>query len=234
MPLRTIVGGVLGLTVLLVPSVGATQTAGPAVNLSSVVRGGVVVVSYDLMSTDPNAVFSVALEASSDGGKTYTVHPRTVKGDVGAAVRPGTGKQITWEAARDVESLEVDRFRYRVNATAPTGRAAATTTGNQPSMVKSGGKGRLWTAIGLMGGGGFLAVAGYMDTQTVPYCDYYYDCIYEDKRNNALMWTGIAAAGGGAALLAFGGHGNSSRATEVVVGPGSVAVRHRLRIPRFD
>lgn len=104
------------LAVLAVARVGHMQTGGPAVNISTVVRGGVVVVSYDLVSNNPTAEFSIVLEASSDGGKTYNVRPRTLKGDVGPAVRAGMGKQIIWEAAQDVENLEVDRYRYRVVA----------------------------------------------------------------------------------------------------------------------
>ena len=112
---RVVVTLAILVVALATARVGLAQTSAAA-NVSSVVRGGVVVVSYDLTSVDPAATFAVTLEVSGDGGQTYAVRPRTVTGDVGPAVRAGVGKQITWEAAREVETLEFDRYRYRVKA----------------------------------------------------------------------------------------------------------------------
>jgi hypothetical protein len=101
---------------LMPPAAGHGQppTPGTVSNLSSVVRGGLVVVSYDLTTDNPSRRFSVALTVSDDEGQTFEIIPRTVSGDVGATVVGGTGKRITWEAARDVETVELGSLRYRV------------------------------------------------------------------------------------------------------------------------
>lgn len=147
------------------------------------VGGGTVHIIYDLVSSDPRAVFQVTLEASQDRGATFTVRPMSVSGDVGAGVKPGTGKRIVWESGRDVERLEIDQFRFRISAQAgplemqkadppPAPVAAAPTPAappktetppaapvNQPQTAaakpKSGG-GAKWLLIG----GGAAAAAG--------------------------------------------------------------------------
>jgi hypothetical protein len=236
---RRIAGAATGLIALLaIAGPARAQTANLATNVSSVVRGGVVVVSYDLVSKDQNAQFSVALEVSSDGGKTYAIRPRTVKGDVGAAVKPGTGKQITWEASRDVENLEVDRYRYRVTATpaaAPPRVAssaanaaqspAGTTQSGPAASVKppaKKGKGAMWAGIGLIGAGSALAI---MSDSTLK--DHECGC-----RNNGVLWAGLAAAGGGAALLVIGSAKNGN-ATQVVVRGRGVVVEQQLPIQKL-
>lgn len=82
------------------------------------VGGGTVHIIYDLVSSDPRAVFLVTLDASQDRGATFTVRPTSVSGDVGQGVTPGTGKRIVWESGRDVERLEIDQFRFRISAQA--------------------------------------------------------------------------------------------------------------------
>ena len=83
--------------------------------------GGTIHLTYDLVADDPRAVFHVTLEVSQDGGATFNVKPTTVSGDIGPAVRAGSGKQILWDAAKDVEAVRVDQFRFRILPTA--GRA---------------------------------------------------------------------------------------------------------------
>ncbi len=213
------------LATFAVPGGARAQAPSPAVNISAVARGGVVIVSYDLISSDSSTEFAVALEASTDGGRTYDVHPRTLKGDVGPTVRAGIGKQITWEAARDVENLEVDRYRYRVTAQ-PVRNQVSMSQASQPRPSPPGavapvrrGSGARWGGIALMGAGGSLAVLG---TTTLKKEDYY--------TNKPLVWAGIAAAAGGVALLTIGA-GRESVGTLVTVRPGGILVQHRLRLP---
>lgn len=228
--------------ILAVSRLSGAQTGNPAANVSSVVRGGVVIVSFDLISSDQNAQFAVVLDVSSDGGKTYTVRPRTLKGDVGPAIRAGVGKQITWEAARDVENLEVDRYRYRVTATPVRAQSLTTPPAQSParavqqpappngvSVPPPKGNGMKWAGIGLMGGGGALAVMS-MTMMKEEYCDQF-GCYY-DETNSAMLWTGIAAAGGGAALLTIGASKNHSGA-EIVVRKGALVVQHRMPLRRL-
>jgi hypothetical protein len=223
MRLRHIASGIAGLAMLALPGAVLAQT-NPAQNITSVVRGGVVVVSYDLVSADSAAVFSVALEASADGGKTYGVQPKTVQGDVGQGVRAGQGKQITWEASRDVEIL-LDRLRYRVVAQPLKAQAASPQPprpGGEPvvtpAATSSKGKGHLWGGLAMIGGGAFLAISSMTTMKNVDY-----------ETNTPLLWTGLGLAGGGIAVAALGG-GNSSVGTAVVFRPGGVAVQHRMPI----
>jgi hypothetical protein len=211
------------------------QTTGPASNISSVVRGGVVVVSYDLASTNAGSEFSVLLEASSDGGKTYTVRPQTVKGDVGPAVRAGIGKQITWEAAKDVESLALDQYRYRVLAqptrlvtpsqpVAPVPAPVAAVT--QKPGRGSGGK---WGGIALMSAGGALAVLG-----TTVLKEEYYDPFfgeYYTETKKMLVWSGVAAAAGGATLFMLSGSQDDS-GVGLSVKPHGVMLQYRMRFAK--
>jgi hypothetical protein len=82
--------------------------------------GEVVTVSYDLLSDDPQAVFLVSLVVSRDEGKTFDLKPKSVSGDVGSGVRPGSGKKIVWQAGKDVENLQMDLFRFNVVTEAGT------------------------------------------------------------------------------------------------------------------
>src|SRR5262245_31379942 len=47
----------------------------------SVVAGGVVQVTYDLVSDDPRATFAVNLEVSDDAGRSWNVRPKSLTGD---------------------------------------------------------------------------------------------------------------------------------------------------------
>jgi hypothetical protein len=85
-----------------------------------VAEGGVVRVFYDIVAANPQQVVSVRLLASQDGGKTFDITAKSVSGDAGAAVLPGPAKQITWEAARDVERLDAALLRFQIVVTAIT------------------------------------------------------------------------------------------------------------------
>mgnify|MGYP006268086033 CR=1 FL=1 len=75
---------------------------------------GTVGIVYDLVASDPRANVSILLEASSSSDGPFDVTPHSLRGDVGPGIRPGSGKRITWDAARDVEDVRPDRFRYRI------------------------------------------------------------------------------------------------------------------------
>ena len=114
----------------------AARTGQNGPSLAPIVRteradAGVIRVVYDLAGA-PGATFSVALEASNDGGQTFAIRPRALTGDVGANVSPGTGKAIVWDSTKDIEDLQIDRYVFRVLvsrvgvvATAPQASPAA-------------------------------------------------------------------------------------------------------------
>lgn len=53
-------------------------------------------IRYSLADADGDAC-TVSVQASSDGGATWTATVRSLTGDVGSGVRPGTGKHIVWD-----------------------------------------------------------------------------------------------------------------------------------------
>ena len=79
--------------------------------------GGAVRVTFDLPTTPAGSLFTVAIQASLDGGARFDVTPRTVEGDVGSGVRGGAGKSMVWHAAKDIERVAFDRMQFRVQAT---------------------------------------------------------------------------------------------------------------------
>ena len=73
----------------------------------------VVEISYHLGGSSPCAV---SLSASADGGVTWNVPVVSVSGDLGAAVKPGIGRQIQWNVGRDLPDREVSNLLVRVSA----------------------------------------------------------------------------------------------------------------------
>lgn len=86
---------------------------------------GRVHITYDLISSGGPAVFSIMLDASQDAGATFGLRPQSVTGDVGEKVTSGPGKRIVWDSGKDVERVQIDRFRFRVVATGGSLQAAA-------------------------------------------------------------------------------------------------------------
>ena len=77
------------------------------------VRLGVVHVFYDLVADDPQTTFDVILQFSQDAGETFDL-TTSVSGDAGQEIGVGAGKRIVWEAGRDIERMEVEKFVYSV------------------------------------------------------------------------------------------------------------------------
>jgi hypothetical protein len=115
----------LALLLLAAPNASAAVAAGasqaPVGRVENVrfeiAEGGIVRVFYDLLADNPQQLVGVILSVSQDAGKTFEVTAASVTGDVGAAVLPGPGKQIVWEAARDVERLDATALRLRIMVT---------------------------------------------------------------------------------------------------------------------
>ena len=105
--------------VLGLAAVAAAQPDPPVVsNVAFAQRtdgSGIVDVAYDLVDGDSPTV-TVTLEASSDGGATWTLTTATYSGDVGAGIAPGSGKAIEWDFATDNPGLFLDNVVIRVTA----------------------------------------------------------------------------------------------------------------------
>ncbi|MCB1151395.1 hypothetical protein KDK88_07580, partial [bacterium] len=61
---------------------------------------GLVDVTYTLTDADTDTL-AVTLQASDDGGQTWTLPVETVSGDAGDGVTPGTGLTAVWDFAAD-------------------------------------------------------------------------------------------------------------------------------------
>lgn len=104
----------IGSIVLLCVSLSAQELRVTNVRFED--QGDTVVVMYDLDGRDDKR-YEVSLSLSYDGGKTFTIQPEHVSGDVGRGVNPGMGKVVIWELEEDYPSgLIGDRFVFAVTA----------------------------------------------------------------------------------------------------------------------
>jgi formylglycine-generating enzyme required for sulfatase activity len=72
-------------------------------------------VTYDLETVGDLPVW-VSLFLSTDGGTSYPNYCRTVTGDVGAGILPGTSRHIVWDAGTDFPGFTSPTCRLRVTA----------------------------------------------------------------------------------------------------------------------
>lgn len=89
-----------------------------------------VEVMYDL-AAPAGTKWTVELWLSQDGGESFTIQPRSVRGDVGEGVLSGTGKRILWDVFADIRKLEGEAFVFKVVAQAPAG------SGQRPGGVRA-------------------------------------------------------------------------------------------------
>lgn len=92
--------------------------ASPVVsNIIATQRAGtkLVDITYDVAAEGVPTV-AIKVEVSSNGGATWTVPVTSVTGAVGAAVPPGSGKLIVWNAGADWPSNYSNQMRFRVAA----------------------------------------------------------------------------------------------------------------------
>jgi hypothetical protein len=213
-------------------------TAVPAAeNVQTSFGGGVATITYDLIAFEGATTFDVTLEVSTNGGQTYDAQPRATSGDVGRSVPAGRGKRIVWEFAKDVESLQISQFRFRVvsraepqsGGVASTPQRApeplagvqlppATPTASVTARRQTGGNRLLWPGMAMFGGGGALAAlagAGPLRTRTD------YPTYYELKPSKPAMYGGIGIGAAGLVMMLVG-RSRASSAAIVVPTPGGI------------
>jgi hypothetical protein len=81
--------------------------SGPAVaqtfdNIRSVQEGTRIIVLYDLISPNPNAIFTVALYSSHNNFSSPVL---SVTGDIGKGQKPGKNKRVEWDLRTDLQSF---------------------------------------------------------------------------------------------------------------------------------
>jgi sulfatase modifying factor 1 len=98
-------------------SLAALQTGLAISNLVALNRSGtkLVEITYDLDAPGFGSA-AVTLQASSDGGSTWTVPVTSARGAVGAGVTPGIGKSIVWDAGVDWPQSYSTQMRFRLLA----------------------------------------------------------------------------------------------------------------------
>jgi formylglycine-generating enzyme required for sulfatase activity len=69
-----------------------------------------VKIAYDITGGKENDLYKVDLEVSSDGGKSFSIIPKTVYGDCSYGVSRGLNKVISWEPLKDPVELAGDNF----------------------------------------------------------------------------------------------------------------------------
>lgn len=108
------VAGVLFPALLTIMLSAATAWAGVRDVKVSLDEFDRLVVTYELVGP-PNAEYLVRMSVSLDGGKTYNLTPRSVSGDIGPGVIPGS-KKIVWDVFRDMPKLVADELVVQVTA----------------------------------------------------------------------------------------------------------------------
>ena len=78
--------------------------------------GEKIIIKYDLIS-DVNRKFRISLSLSDNGGRSFRIHPNSVKGDVGKGIKPGKNKTIEWNLFKDFpDGLIGSNFIFKVEA----------------------------------------------------------------------------------------------------------------------
>jgi len=76
--------------------------------------GNDIQITYDLKG-DQSKTYTVEVFCSTDAGQTFGSVLKSVTGDVGAGIRPGYNKKITWNVLSDRDGLEGD-IAFRLTA----------------------------------------------------------------------------------------------------------------------
>lgn len=83
-------------------------------------------VTYDIVDALPSDVYDITMEVSLDSGRTFSIIPHAVTGDIGEGVSAGNGKRIMWTVLNDVQELTSDKLVVKIVAIPST----ALTSGN--------------------------------------------------------------------------------------------------------
>lgn len=85
-------------------------------NVHPEIEGETIHIYYDLTGIDAGQTATVRVFMSADGGKTYGPPLRSVTGDIGIVVGPGTNRCIIWDVFKDVDELVSVNVKFKVTA----------------------------------------------------------------------------------------------------------------------
>ena len=119
---------------ILMPAISSAWEKVENVRVEQV--GDDVHIYYDLSGDSEK--YKVTVRGSSDGGRTYKLPMKTVSGDIGKEVRPGSGKKIIWKALEDAGELEGDEFVFEVEAVSGPGKEFVNSIGMKFVYIQAG------------------------------------------------------------------------------------------------
>jgi len=120
--------------VILIPGISSAWEEVENVRMEQV--GDDVHIYYDLRGDADK--YNVTVRGSSDGGRNYRLPMKTVSGDVGNDVLPGSNKKIIWKALKDAEELEGDEFVFEVEAVSGPGKEFVNSIGMKFVYIQPG------------------------------------------------------------------------------------------------
>lgn len=187
-------------------------------------NGGVFNIYYDLISDSPNATFRVSIQVSDDGGKTFTLTPAAITGDV-ENVKPGRHKKIVWQSGQDIGApLAISLLKFNVIAESgplpPQGKLTIQTSPPGASVIIDGESKGLtpMTIESLATGTHHIVVSklGYLEnsgdaTVTANSTETFQRTLTPEKPpgGSAMKWV-IPVVGGGAAVALLAAHAGKS------------------------
>lgn len=93
-----------------------TLHAQQVTNIRVSLEGDKVVITYDISSNNAGQTFDIKVECSADGGKTFSINPQSLTGDL-TSVSTGIGKRIVWDVLSERQELAGDQFVFQLVAT---------------------------------------------------------------------------------------------------------------------
>jgi hypothetical protein len=109
---------------------------GPVRNVRVRRKGETLVVTYDLVGEEDE--YEVALQLSTDEGRTFRQIQENIKGAVGQGVKPENLKRITWAALRGFpKGIAGTKYRLRVQVTAKPSTTEEVRVGITGGIVSS-------------------------------------------------------------------------------------------------
>jgi hypothetical protein len=93
-----------------------TLQAQQVTNIQVSQAGDKVVITYDISSSKAGQTFDIKVECSADGGKTFSIFPKSITGDL-KGITVGSGKRIVWDVLSEQQELSGDQFVFQLVAT---------------------------------------------------------------------------------------------------------------------
>ncbi|HWP83072.1 MAG TPA: hypothetical protein VNN76_10510 [Bacteroidota bacterium] len=123
------------------------------------VQGNVIVITYDLFGSPGEYIIKLAFK--EEGNPSFNVTPKSVTGDIGDNVRPGTGKRIVWNYRQDIPGGLNPQGLYYVEFSPPV-RVQPAPVVQTPKEEPSGGFPWTLTILGLaaVGAGVYFLTQG--------------------------------------------------------------------------